>query len=222
MRRWLLAGEGRGRRHRLVLNSSSASAMTWCMHRREQPTRTGRPPMSCSKLGSSPLGISKRRSSALWATTASTRRDSDSKAGTAVLIHCLGMIRLEPWRVQLLSDKFLYVFKTGPSRARKRAATTGRAACPPLRFAALWARPLAWRARANRVPSRRQHNSPSMPDTRSVHHSPKRPATALHGLATATRLSLGSRIAPLAIMEGTARHGTRQGRLRRPSGISDP
>ena len=41
-------------------------------------------------------------------------------------------------------------------------------------------------------------------------------------VADVTRLSVGSRIAPLAIMEGTARHGTRQGRLRRPSGISDP
>ena len=65
-------------------------------------------------------------------------------------------------------DKFLYVFKTGPSRARKRAATAGRAACPPLRFAALWARPLAWRARANRVPGRRQQNSPSTIDTLSM------------------------------------------------------
>jgi hypothetical protein len=37
-----------------------------------------------------------------------------------------------------------------------------------------------------------------------------------------SRPPVGSRIAPLAIMEGTARHGTRQGRLRRPSGISDP
>jgi hypothetical protein len=53
-------------------------------------------------------------------------------------------------------DKFLYVFKTGPFRARKRAATAGRPACPPLRFAAFWARTLAWRARANRVPGRRQ------------------------------------------------------------------
>jgi len=65
-------------------------------------------------------------------------------------------------------DKFLYVFKTGPSRARKRAATAGRDACLPLRFAALPARPLAWRARANRVPGRRQQNSPSTLDTLPV------------------------------------------------------
>ena len=45
-----------------------------------------------------------------------------------------------------------YVFKTGPSRARKRAANTGRDACPPLRSAAFRARPLPWRARATRVP----------------------------------------------------------------------
>ena len=78
----------------------------------------------------------------------------------------------------LAPDKFLYVFKTGPFRARKRAATTGRAACPPLRFAALWARPLAWRARANRVPGRRQHNSPSTLDTLSMHPLAERPATS--------------------------------------------
>jgi hypothetical protein len=56
------------------------------------------------------------------------------------------------WRITeslwSLSDKFLYVFKTGPSGARMRAAATGRAACPALRFAALQVRPLAWRARA--------------------------------------------------------------------------
>jgi hypothetical protein len=38
-----------------------------------------------------------------------------------------------------LPDNFLYVFKTGPCRARMRAATAGRAARPPLRFAALQA-----------------------------------------------------------------------------------
>lgn len=119
-------------------------------------------------------------------------------------------------------DKFLFVFKTGPSKARKRAATEWRAACPPLRSAAFWAQPLAWRARANKVPGRRQQTSPSTLDTLSVHHSPERPATHPVPLIQSPDWPVGTRIAPLAIMEGTARHGTRQGRLRRPSGISDP
>jgi hypothetical protein len=59
-----------------------------------------------------------------------------------------------------------------------------------------------------------------MLDTLSVHHSPEWPAIHL-ARWSARGWSVGSRIAPLAIMEGTARHGTRQGRLRRPSGISD-
>ena len=100
--------------------------------------------------------------------------------------------------------KFLYVFKTGPSRARKRAATTGRAACPPLRFATFWARPLAWRARANRVPvedSRTRHQR-STPCRCTTRRNGRLPTVAGR---SAARLTVGSRIAPLAIMEGTVR-----------------
>jgi hypothetical protein len=108
-------------------------------------------------------------------------------------------------------DKFLYVFKTGPSRARKRAATTGRDACPPLRFAAFWARPLAWRARANRVPESK---------TAELAITDRRPVDVLlaeaagyptPAVAACSRLIVGYRIAPLAIMEkcGPARHASR-------------
>src|SRR3954452_16779598 len=66
------------------------------------------------------------------------------------------------------------------------AATGGRDACPPLRFAAFWARPLAWRARANRAPGRRQQNSSSTIGNLSMHHVPKRPATRLASLPALT------------------------------------
>ena len=68
-------------------------------------------------------------------------------------------------------DKFLYVFKPGPTGPGKRAATAGPgsgatfgsspegSSAPP---------PLAWGARANRVPGRRQQNSQSTIDTLSI------------------------------------------------------
>jgi hypothetical protein len=118
-------------------------------------------------------------------------------------------------------DKFLYVFKTGPSRARERAATTGRDRLPatPLRYVLGASLGLARTCQQGAGP--KTADSPSTLDTLWVHHSPERRPT-LDPLPNTARLPVGSRIAPLAIMEGTVRHGTRQGRLRRPSGIFDP
>lgn len=120
------------------------------------------------------------------------------------------------------SDNFLYVFKMGPSRARKRAATTGRDTCPPLRFAAFWARPLAWR----HVPTEcRLEDSTTRHQRTGTLSMWVLAETAYYPLASAdpcARLPGGSRIAPLAIMEGTVWPCTRQGRRRRPSGIFDP
>ncbi len=89
-----------------------------------------------------------------------------------------------------------------------RAATGGRAACPPLRFAPFQARPLAWRARASRVPGRRQQNSLATIDTLSMYCLLERPATRCTLAAVACHLTVSSRIAPLAITESAVRHGT--------------
>jgi hypothetical protein len=104
----------------------------------------------------------------------------------------------------------------------KRAATTGAGRLPvaPLRCAMGACRGLA-RTRQHDAGTR-QKNSLSTLDTLLVRTTRRKgPATHLTRWPR-PRLSLGSRIAPLAIMKGTVRHGTRQGRLRRPSGMSDP
>lgn len=88
----------------------------------------------------------------------------------------------------LLPDKFLYVFKTGPSRARKRAATAGRDACLPLRFAPLRCAPgasLGLARTCQRVPvedSRPRHQRSDTPAGASL---AERPATHLRLLAHA-------------------------------------
>jgi hypothetical protein len=60
-------------------------------------------------------------------------------------------------------------------------------------------------------PSRRQQNSPSPIDAPSMFCSPRRPATRRPAVAACSRLIVGYRIAPLAIMEkcGPARHASR-------------
>jgi hypothetical protein len=54
-----------------------------------------------------------------------------------------------------------------------------------------------------------------------VHFSPKGRLPPKDPAINAAHLAV-FRIAPLAIMNGTVRNGTHQGRLRRPCGISDP
>jgi hypothetical protein len=63
--------------------------------------------------------------------------------------------------------------------------------------------------------TRHQRSTPCRCTTRRIGRLPP------CAVARAARLTVGSRTARLAIMEGTARHGTRQGRPPRPSGISD-
>jgi hypothetical protein len=91
----------------------------------------------------------------------------------------------------------------GPNARRHRRA--GR--LPPLRFAALQARPLAWRARASRVPGRRQQNSPSTIDTLSMRHSPNRPGDPPHLTAHAAKSGFGFPHRP-ASNHGKGRSGT--------------
>ncbi|GAA1612682.1 hypothetical protein GCM10009742_74820 [Kribbella karoonensis] len=72
---------------------------------------------------------------------------------------------------------------------------------------------MAWRARANRVPGRRQQTSPSTPDTLLLQQLSEKAGHSPSRAGPRPEFACGSRIAPTAIMEGTARHGTRQGKV---------